>query len=199
MRGGGIKYAKLYSHNQTQLFRYAEPDGRLPYAWLFKTYTHRIEGVCASKVALSCLVPMNVPWSCFMQVDTDVMYLLSPNGSIVRSKARLKRDFRQLGVSEADLRFVSKTSNGERWLLTGSFWNLNLKTSTALMMWKHWRWISERDLCVKNQTYPQNPDDQWVYDPEVVPEGWLVKKYTFNSSHSKKVQNSWARNSSRTP
>ena len=42
-----------------------------------------------------------------MQVDTDVMYLLSPNGSIVRSKARLKRDFRQLGVSEADLRFVS--------------------------------------------------------------------------------------------
>ena len=49
-----------------------------------------------------------------MQVDTDVMYLLSPNGSIVRSKARLKRDFRQLGVSEADLRFVSKKSNGER-------------------------------------------------------------------------------------
>ena len=61
-------------------WRYAEPEGRLPFAWLFKTYTHRIEGV-----------------------DTDVMYLLSPNGSIVRSKARLKRDFRQLGVSEADL------------------------------------------------------------------------------------------------
>ena len=27
-----------------------------------------------------------------------------------------------------------------------------------------------------------------MYDPEVVPEGWLVKKYTFNSSHSKKVE-----------
>ena len=41
---------------------------------------------------------------------------------------------------------------------------------------------------VEYSRYPQNPDDQWVYDPEVVPEGWLVKKYTFNSSHSKKVQ-----------
>ena len=38
------------------------------------------------------------------------MYLLSPNGSIVRSKARLKREFKQLGVSEADLRLVSKIS-----------------------------------------------------------------------------------------
>ena len=43
----------------------------------------------------------------------------------------------------------------------------------------------------KNLKFPQNPDDQWVYDPEVVPEGWLVKKYTFNSSHSKKVRNSY--------
>ena len=33
------------------------------------------------------------------------MYLLSPNGSIVRSKARLKKEFEQLGVSESDLRF----------------------------------------------------------------------------------------------
>jgi len=115
-------------------WRYPEPEGRLPYAWLFKTYTHRIEGV-----------------------DTDVMYLLSPNGSIVRSKARLKREFRQLGVSEADLRklleFKPEDFNGPD----------DVKTL-------------------------ENPDDQWVYDPEVVPEGWLVKKYTFNSSHSKKVE-----------
>ena len=41
------------------------------------------------------------------------MYLLSPNGSIVRSKARLKRDFRQLGVSEADLRFVVSSNERE--------------------------------------------------------------------------------------
>ena len=56
----------------------------------------------------------------------------------------------------------------------------------ALMTLKHWRWTSEADLSYKLE-YPQNPDDQWLYDPEVVPEGWLVKKYTFNSSHSKKV------------
>jgi len=115
-------------------WRYAEPEGRLPYAWLFKTYTHRIEGV-----------------------DTDVMYLLSPNGSIVRSKARLKRDFRQLGVSEADLR--------------------------KLLEFKPEDFHGPDDVKTL-----ENPDDQWVYDPEVVPEGWLVKKYTFNSSHSKKVE-----------
>ena len=45
-----------------------------------------------------------------LQVDTDVMYLLSPNGSIVRSKARLKKEFEQLGVSESDLRFPLKLS-----------------------------------------------------------------------------------------
>ena len=32
-----------------------------------------------------------------------------------------------------------------------------------------------------------NPDDQWVYDPDIVPEGWMVKRYTFNSSLSQKV------------
>ena len=56
----------------------------------------------------------------------------------------------------------------------------------APMTLKHWRWTSEADLSYQLE-YPQNPDDQWLYDPEVVPEGWLVKKYTFNSSHSKKV------------
>ena len=56
----------------------------------------------------------------------------------------------------------------------------------ALMTLKHWRWTSKADPSYKLE-YPQNPDDQWLYDPEVVPEGWLVKKYTFNSSHSKKV------------
>ena len=45
-----------------------------------------------------------------LQVDTDVMYLLSPNGSIVRSKARLKKEFEQLGVSESDLRFPLRLS-----------------------------------------------------------------------------------------
>ena len=45
-----------------------------------------------------------------LQVDTDVMYLLSPNGSIVRSKARLKKEFEQLGVSESDLRFHLRPS-----------------------------------------------------------------------------------------
>ena len=57
----------------------------------------------------------------------------------------------------------------------------------APMTLKHWRWKSEADPSHKLE-FPQNPDDQWLYDPEVVPEGWLVKKYTFNSSHSKKVE-----------
>ena len=102
-----MKYITL-SFLDCPLCRYAEPEGRLPYAWLFKTYTHRIEGVCHQNI----YYPASVLYSSILQVDTDVMYLLSPNGSIVRSKARLKRDFRQLGVSEADLRFV--VSSNER-------------------------------------------------------------------------------------
>ena len=83
--------------------RYAEPEGRLPFGWLYKTYSHRIEGVgIYPDSLLSCYFPL--------QVDTDVMYLLSPNGSIVRSKARLKKEFEQLGVSESDLRFPLKLS-----------------------------------------------------------------------------------------
>ena len=27
------------------MYRYAEPEGRLPFGWLYKTYSHRIEGV----------------------------------------------------------------------------------------------------------------------------------------------------------
>ena len=33
----------LYYH--CWLSRYAEPEGRLPFGWLYKTYSHRIEGV----------------------------------------------------------------------------------------------------------------------------------------------------------
>ena len=34
----------------------------------------------------------------------------------------------------------------------------------------------------------ENPDDNWVYDPDSVPVGWRMKKYTFNSSTTKKVE-----------
>ena len=54
-KDGGVKYVKLSYHTHAWLFRYAEPEGRLPYAWLFKTYTHRIEGVSVSKLLLPCL------------------------------------------------------------------------------------------------------------------------------------------------
>ena len=50
------------------------------------------------------------------------MYLLSPNGSIVRSKARLKKEFEQLGVSESDLRFPYEFSGFE----IGNFFNRKL-------------------------------------------------------------------------
>ena len=86
--------------------RYAEPEGRLPFGWLYKTYSHRIEGVGIYPESLLCAI---FP----LQVDTDVMYLLSPNGSIVRSKARLKKEFEQLGVSESDLRFPYEFSGFE--------------------------------------------------------------------------------------
>ena len=73
--------------------------------------------------------------------------------------------------------------------LTGSFWNLSLTSSKDPMMERHLRYVNRFNIIYQLNTciFLQNPDDQWVYDPEVVPEGWLIKKYTFNSSYSKKV------------
>ena len=112
---------------------YAIPLDRLPHAWLYKKYRHSIEGV-----------------------DTDVLYLVAPNGSILRSKVMLKRCWKDLGLSESDLK--------------------------KLLDFKPDGFQGPDDI-----KRLENPDDQWVYDPAMVPEGWMVKKYTFNSSHSKKV------------
>ena len=73
--------------------------------------------------------------------------------------------------------------------LTGSFWNLSLTSSKDPMTERHLRYVNRFNIIYQLNTciFLQNPDDQWVYDPEVVPEGWLIKKYTFNSSYSKKV------------
>ena len=112
---------------------YAVPLDSLPFGWLYKKYRHSIEGV-----------------------DTDVLYLVAPNGSILRSKAMLKRNWKDLGLSESDLK--------------------------KLLDFKPDGFQGAEDI-----KRLENPDDQWVHDPAMVPEGWMVKKYTFNSSHSNKV------------
>ena len=83
-----------------------------------------------------------------LQVDTDVMYLLSPNGSIVRSKARLKKEFEQLGVSESDLRFPFRLSKNYSItiLSTGSFWNLSLTSSRDPMTERHLRYVNRFNM-----------------------------------------------------
>ena len=112
---------------------YADPRERLPHGWLYKKYRHSIEGV-----------------------DTDVLYLIAPDGNIIRSKAKLKRNYKDHGLSETDV--------------------------MKLLDFKPEGFQGPED--VKRL---DNPDDQWVYDPDIVPEGWMVKRYTFNSSLSQKV------------
>ena len=53
----------------------------LPCSWLFKQYSHKIEGV-----------------------DTDVIYLLTPSGEIIRSKKKIRRDHSELQLSPGDLK-----------------------------------------------------------------------------------------------
>ena len=55
----------------------------LPAAWMFKQYTHKIEGV-----------------------DTDVLYHLSPNGTIFRSKKKIKNNYSELELSRNDLQKI---------------------------------------------------------------------------------------------
>eukprot|EP00090_Calanus_glacialis_P003567 TRINITY_DN12625_c0_g1_i1.p1 TRINITY_DN12625_c0_g1~~TRINITY_DN12625_c0_g1_i1.p1 ORF type:complete len:528 (+),score=165.00 TRINITY_DN12625_c0_g1_i1:857-2440(+) len=58
-------------------------DTDLPKDWLFKQYNHKIEGV-----------------------DSDVLYLLSPWGSIFRSKKSLRKYFEDVGLTEDDFHLL---------------------------------------------------------------------------------------------
>ena len=60
----------------------------LPPSWMYKQYNHKIEGV-----------------------GTDILYILSPNGVIYRSKIKLKRHARELGLSDYDLKLLLDFKN----------------------------------------------------------------------------------------
>ena len=55
----------------------------LPPSWMYKQYNHKIEGV-----------------------GTDILYILSPRGVIYRSKLKIKRHARELGLSDFDLELL---------------------------------------------------------------------------------------------
>ena len=52
----------------------------LPPGWMFKQYNHKIEGV-----------------------STDILILMSPTGSVFRSKIKIKKEAKHLGLSDDDL------------------------------------------------------------------------------------------------
>jgi len=103
----------------------------LPVGWMFKQYTHKIEGV-----------------------DTDVLYNLSPNGTIFRSKKKIKKNYSELELSSNDLQKL----------------------------------LDFRPEDSEQAKTLENPDDNWVFHPESVPQGWKMKKYTFNSSSTNKTE-----------
>ena len=105
----------------------------LPDLWMFKMYTHKIEGVY-----------------------TDVLYHLSPDGTIYRSKKKIQKEVKALNLSKKDLQKILEFKSGE-------------KGPTAV-----------RTL--------EDPDDSWYNDPECVPEGWKMKRYTYNSGATHKQE-----------
>ena len=62
----------------------------LPDGWMFKQYTHKIEGV-----------------------DTDVLYHLAPNGVIYRSKKKIIKCAQELRLSKEDLKKIQRFKAGE--------------------------------------------------------------------------------------
>ena len=68
----------------------------LPHGWMFKMYTHKIEGL-----------------------DTHVLYLLSPNGVIYRSKKKIVRCARELKLSEEDLEKIQEFKSDEKGAAAG--------------------------------------------------------------------------------
>merc|ERR1719508_639726 len=98
---------------------------------MFKQYTHKIEGV-----------------------DTDVLYFIAPNGTVFRSKKKIKNNYSKLELSRNDLQKI-----------------LDFKPEDS---------HQARTL--------ESPDENWVFDPQSVPEGWKMKKYTFNSGSTNKTE-----------
>ena len=62
----------------------------LPDGWMFKQYTHKIEGV-----------------------DTDVLYHLAPNGVIYRSKKKIVKCAKELKLSAQDVKKIQRFKAGE--------------------------------------------------------------------------------------
>jgi len=102
----------------------------LPPSWMYKLYNHKIEGV-----------------------NTDILYILSPGGTIFRSKIKIKRQARELGLTDNDLKLI---------------------------------------LDFKNEVFEpkkvDDPDSDWIYDEDFVPEGWRMKRYSYNSGVTKKKE-----------
>ena len=63
----------------------------LPVGWMFKQYTHKIEGV-----------------------DTEVLYHLAPNGIIFRSKKKIIKNAAELKLSKSDLKKIQDFKQDEK-------------------------------------------------------------------------------------
>ena len=80
---GGFSKDEIYYIRDGLLYEGWKYHDDLPPGWMFKQYTHKIEGL-----------------------DTDILYLLSPDGSIYRSRIKIRRCAEQLKLSESDLQLL---------------------------------------------------------------------------------------------
>ena len=74
-------YYRMFFHIHISLLM--SPAQDLPPSWMYKQYNHKIEGVY-----------------------TDILYILSPAGTIFRSKTKIKRHAEELGLTDYDLKLL---------------------------------------------------------------------------------------------
>jgi len=80
---GGFSKDEVYYIRDGLLDEGWSYHGDLPPGWMYKQYTHKIEGL-----------------------DTDIIYLLCPGGVIYRSRIKIKRSAKELDLCESDLQLL---------------------------------------------------------------------------------------------
>jgi len=80
---GGFSKDEIYFIRDGLLYEGWSYHRDLPPGWMYKQYNHKIEGL-----------------------DTQIIYLMSPNGGLFRSKVKIKRSATELKLSSEDLKLL---------------------------------------------------------------------------------------------
>jgi len=137
----------------------------LPDGWMFKQYVHKIEGV-----------------------NTEVLYKLSPNGIIYRSKKKIAKMAQELNLSKSDLKKIQDFKIGENKQTAGrtveepdESWFFD--SMLVPVGWKMKRYTYKSGMTKKTEEvyHYLTPDNTIVRGKKQVHD-WMLKHGCYNSS-----------------